>query len=310
MFVCLFRYRTCHPSLTLACRFPFGDRPVFLVVRPYETFDTIRNRHQEHIMSSAELKKNRTSAKTAFTRARKSLEESIDKRLILKTVERRFENFKLAWQEALKCHERYVATLELEEEDAEDEESWMDELDKVFSEVEVKSDTYLEELDNAKKSEEKQAEKEKLDLEENERKEAEKERIELKRNQEESMFKKYVDRINTVMEGTYDESEGTKHVKCNIDDLLQKLEGCLGNCKEVHQEYMFAVTDETERQTASTWFSEILEDFHKLRDEGVVFMSRISEIESKSEVSKVSSNKMVRRLPRCLSCVRRFRVHG
>ena len=180
----------------------------------------------------------------------------------------------------------------LDEGDVEDEEAWMDELDTIFSEVEVKSDMYLDDLDKAKISEEKLAEKEKLDLEESDKKVAEKEKIRLKRNQEESMFQKFADRINTIVGETYEENEEMKHVKSNIDDLLEKLEGCLGRCKEVHPEYIFTVRDETQKEIESAWFTKILDDFHKTRDEGVMFSSRITKAGSKSEVSKVSLNKL------------------
>ena len=149
-------------------------------------------------MSDAELRKKRATAKTAFTRARKNLEDSIDRESLAKTVERKFDELKLAWKEAQRCHERYVTTLD-DVDTATAEESWMDELDEIYNNIENRTDKYLDHLERQQVDEVKRAERERAETEEKHKedeakrievlpREKEKERVKLQLSQEETMF--------------------------------------------------------------------------------------------------------------------------
>ena len=112
-----------------------------------------------------ELKKKRALAKASFTRTRKNLQEALDKEMISKTVNNRYDSFKQAWNESLKCHQNYLESLNVDE--VEEEDKWIEELDKFFNEMEVKTDDYIEKAENAKLEKEKDDERTRL---ENERK--------------------------------------------------------------------------------------------------------------------------------------------
>ena len=116
---------------------------------------------------SEELKKKRAMAKRSFTRTRKNLQEALDKLMISKTVESRYQSFKEAWNESLRCHEEYVASLNFADEaDEETEDIWINELEEVFKGIEEITDNYIETKKKAMLDKEKSDErKEKQQLE-------------------------------------------------------------------------------------------------------------------------------------------------
>ena len=108
-----------------------------------------------------ELKKKRALAKGSFTRTRKNLQEALDKEMISKTVNNRYDSFKQAWNESLKCHQNYLESLNVDE--VEEEDKWIEELDNFFNEMEVKTDDYIEKAENSKLDKEKDDERTRLD---------------------------------------------------------------------------------------------------------------------------------------------------
>ena len=105
------------------------------------------------VSQSAELKRIRTTSKSKFTRAKKSLVDALSKKLIQKTVETRYEVLRHTWQEVQKCHDDYILTLSDEDID----ENWIDDLCNIFNDLEVETDMYLESLETQR------IEKEKMD---------------------------------------------------------------------------------------------------------------------------------------------------
>ena len=87
------------------------------------------------IMSSDDLKKLRTVAKSRFTRTKRSVEDAVIQNVLRKTVESRYDIFKAVWEEVQRCHDDYIASLD----DNLDDE-WIDELSEIFGTVEIKVD--------------------------------------------------------------------------------------------------------------------------------------------------------------------------
>ena len=85
-------------------------------------------------------KKNRTQAKRRFTRISNILVQTIESKLLVKTVENRYLELKDAWKNAQKTHEEYVSFLA----DGEEAEKWIIEFGEKFFVVEEKTDAYLE----------------------------------------------------------------------------------------------------------------------------------------------------------------------
>ena len=83
----------------------------------------------------------RTTAKTKFTRAEKSLSNALDSDgTPLNTMTRRFDDFKTAFRNTEDTHDTYVALL-AGEADEEFEEAWMNAIAERFETLEIKYDT-------------------------------------------------------------------------------------------------------------------------------------------------------------------------
>ena len=81
-------------------------------------------------------KRLRSTAKGKFTRAANNLDQAIDTGAPTKTVENRYGELKAAWNETQDKHDDFVKLLPSEELD----EGWIEDLNKTFSELEVRAD--------------------------------------------------------------------------------------------------------------------------------------------------------------------------
>ena len=66
-------------------------------------------------MEVSTLKKSRSTAKSKFTRLRKSIEKAVNDGILESTVRSRFIELKLAWEEIQRRHEEYVNQLQDDE---------------------------------------------------------------------------------------------------------------------------------------------------------------------------------------------------
>ena len=89
-------------------------------------------------------RKERTAARSSFTRASNSLNAAINCESIVKiTVMKRFETVKAAWNVVQEKHEAYILTLE-NCGDADDK--WINELQTAFDDLEMRADCCLEKM--------------------------------------------------------------------------------------------------------------------------------------------------------------------
>ena len=94
-------------------------------------------------------KRLRSTAKGKFTRAANNLDQAINTGAPTKTVENRYGELKAAWNKTQDKHNDFVTLLPSEELDA----GWIEDLNKTFSELEVRADRYLEEAIKTKEQE-------------------------------------------------------------------------------------------------------------------------------------------------------------
>ena len=90
-----------------------------------------------------------STAKGKFTRAANNLDQAIDTGAPTKTIENRYSELKAAWNEMQDKHDVFVKLLSSKELD----EGWIKDLNKTFSELEVRADRYLEEAIKTKEQE-------------------------------------------------------------------------------------------------------------------------------------------------------------
>ena len=101
-------------------------------------------------MSEVEAaKKLRSTAKEEFTRVANNLSQAIYTGVPTTTIESRYDELKAAWNEAQNKHDDFVKLLPCEELD-EDRGIKIEEESKTFSELEVKTDSYLENVSKTK----------------------------------------------------------------------------------------------------------------------------------------------------------------
>ena len=90
------------------------------------------------------------AAKGKFTQAANILDQAIDTGAPTKTIENRYGELKAPWNDTQDKHDDFFKLLPSEELD----EGWIEDLNKTFSELEVRADRYLKEAIKTKEQEE------------------------------------------------------------------------------------------------------------------------------------------------------------
>ena len=92
-----------------------------------------------------DAKARRSTAKAQYTRVEKALRKLVANPLSLQeTIERKFEELRVKWQEVQDCHDRYAPLVTTNEEEEEKEEEWINELCERFEAIEVDADKSLQ----------------------------------------------------------------------------------------------------------------------------------------------------------------------
>ena len=96
-------------------------------------------------------KKLHSSVKGKFTQTANNLDQAIDAGALIKTIKSRYGKLLAAWKEVQEKHDDddFVKLLPGEGLD----EEWIEELNNTFNELEVKTDSYLEDVGKAKAQE-------------------------------------------------------------------------------------------------------------------------------------------------------------
>ena len=89
------------------------------------------------VLEVAEAKLARTSAKRVFNRNVKKIVDSINSKDTAALIESRFKDLKQLWDDVQRKHEGYIESLENSKTtyDVEQEDGWIDEMDKVYDDV-------------------------------------------------------------------------------------------------------------------------------------------------------------------------------
>ena len=94
-----------------------------------------------------DAKRDRTESKRMFTRAGNALEAAINSTdCVVMTLQRRFDEFKLRWDDVQSKHDRYITTLDAKtDQEIKNEDEWIDELSNTFYHLEEITDKFLTE---------------------------------------------------------------------------------------------------------------------------------------------------------------------
>ena len=185
-----------------------------------------------------EAKKIRTVAKARFTRKKNEFLKSIQENKGIETVKGTFAELNEAWNIVEGEHDIY--TIHLEEEEIEQSETWINELQNLFSEA---ATTYAQYVSDQTQLEAKQ--REEIDRQESNKIEHEKlqrflEKTEMKRKSLETIFQTLVDYARSLTE-SYDENKNAltalKKVECDM-------EAALADCKAFHNRMLELLDDE------------------------------------------------------------------
>lgn len=98
-----------------------------------------------------DLKTRRATAKGQFTRSERRLKDALTsaESIPISTIERRYDELNSKWVATQEAHDAYVAKIALENTsgtEADDEESWIDELNARFDSIEIDADRVIERL--------------------------------------------------------------------------------------------------------------------------------------------------------------------
>ena len=164
--------------------------------------------------------------------------QTIESKLLVKTVENRYLELKGAWKNAQKMHEEYVSFLA----DDEEEEKWIIELGEKFCVIEEKTDAYLESCYKNEKKSKAEIEAQLLKEQDKERKQEIEERnnaelmmLTIEIGQEIAKFCKLIDHANKLMNVT-DRIQG----KCELDafnETESRLTDSMNNYREIQQKH-------------------------------------------------------------------------
>ena len=231
-------------------------------------------------------KKLRTTVKGKFNRAANNLDQAIDIGAPIKTIENRYDELKAAWNETQNKHDYFVKLLPSEELD----EGWIEDLNKTFSEVEIRTDRYLEDAIKTKEQEmefkilkeTEEAEMKTRQLAETTKKEetekareTERKRMEellARRHQEEIKFKKSIEAIEELVA-----SEGTmvvKHLVGVIENAQKRLVDRMISCERAQEDYISSLIDKDVVESESHWIATTLGAYNKACNEVEIFISR------------------------------------
>lgn len=212
-------------------------------------------------------KRLRATAKGKFTRTGNSLDQAIDAKFPVKTIESRYNELKTAWNDVQEKHEEYAMLLSHEEVN----EAWIGELNETFGKHQVKTDRYLEEVDRNKAQE---AEL-KVRQEEEERARREQDRkidqLLSQRHQEELKVKNLIVTIQELImtEGT----ASLKHKVGAVKDARTKLDDVMKACDQIQERYVASLTDKEVRASELDWISPIFEVYNKTCTAAEIFIS-------------------------------------
>ena len=162
--------------------------------------------------------------------------QTIESKLLVKTVENRYLELRDAWKNAQKMHEEYVSFLA----DDEEEENWIIELGEKFCVIEEKADAYLESCYKNKKAEiEAQLLKEKDKERKQEiekRNNAELMMLAIEIEQERAKLYKLTDHTNKLMNVT-DKTQG-KYKLDALNETKSRLTDSINNYREIQQKHV------------------------------------------------------------------------
>ena len=231
-------------------------------------------------MNIDEKKKSLAQAKRRFTRIGNNLQKSIEDNVILKTVESRYNDFKDAWKEVQRKHDKYVEDIT---EQSDDEEGWISDLNSTFCDVEERTDAYIE-----KKIKENESQKKF----EGEEKHAE--ALKIHREQEGIKLREHIEEIQKLVHQTTDN-------KSDICEALKKgnqqLADRIASCERVHLKYVTLIKDHQERDEEKTWILPLINLYSKISSEIQVFISCNSiDVAKTNDVTTMKNNIKLERL--------------
>ena len=212
---------------------------------------------------SEQLKRNRTTYKGTFTRAAKSLEQAIDSNAPKITIEKRFVTLTEKFNIVQNCHNEFVNTLNENELNADEVETWISEICNIYDELEIRTDTYIEKL-NEQNAESIRRENEKLQNNVNKEKY-------ILRKAEECKFNDIVNDLTNMMNDSY--FSGTKDT---LIAALKRLQLCKNSCDNVHLDYIKSLSNIEEKEREGQWVIDIAKEYNRINNETTEYISRIN----------------------------------
>ncbi|CAB4021210.1 Hypothetical predicted protein, partial [Paramuricea clavata] len=189
----------------------------------------------------------RTSAKRVFNRNVKKLVDSINSKDTAALIESRFKDLKQLWDDVQRKHEGYIESLENSKTtyDVEQEDGWIDEMDKVYDDVLRQKLAYFETVEDRKFLKRKEDRIRK--------KEGDKAifRAEQARKVEEIAFRQDVENLEEALAAEIDKPNPAASM---LETARTELKRQLEECKRVNGEYVLLLDAETAGDEIA-WFT-------------------------------------------------------
>ncbi|CAB4039164.1 RNA-directed DNA polymerase from transposon BS, partial [Paramuricea clavata] len=210
------------------------------------------------VLEVAEAKLARTSAKRVFNRNVKKLVDSINSKDTAALIESRFKDLKQLWDDVQRKHEGYIESLENSKTtyDVEQEDGWIDEMDKVYDDVLRQKLAYFETVEEDQREIERQQEQISKEKEDQIRKkEGDKAifRAEQARKVEEIAFRQEVENLEEALAAEIDKPNPAASM---LETARTELKRQLEECKRVNGEYVLLLDAETAGYEIA-WFTSL-----------------------------------------------------
>ena len=210
------------------------------------------------VLEVAEAKLARTSAKRVFNRNVKKIVDSINSKDTAALIESRFKDLKQLWDDVQRKHEGYIESLGKSKTtyDVEQEDGWIDEMDKVYDDVLRQKLAYSKTVEEDQREIEQQQEQISKEKEDQIRKkESDKAifRAEQARKVEEIAFRQEVENLENALAAEIDKSDPAASM---LETARTELKRQLEECKRVNGEYVLLLDAETAGD-AIAWFTSL-----------------------------------------------------
>ena len=246
-------------------------------------------------MEVSTLKKSRLTAKSKFTRLRKSIEKAVNDGILESTVRSRFIELKLAWEEIQRLHEEYVN--QLQDDENPEEEEWISPTFNEYEATEMCVDNYLHDIQRKKNKDAEKIEKEAVEEAKyaeiklvQSSKQREIKAIHVRRQQEDMIFRKCYKTIREMI------LKPKTEITANIVRAEKRLKESFERITSIH--ISLNVLTEVADAEFEKWFVNLFEMLNDICVEIDAYLDRVEEDKPQQHSTKEVTKQMGIRLER------------